>query len=116
MSTDAQNNHKNLGNVDIGDNGENTPAGNVSAVNANANTAAFEEIKKMFSSLEKKSAEQDKVTSSLVKQVETLTTKTRAIFPRGTTRALGRRRLDFATPLDRPANNRENCLIRTLTK
>ncbi|KAF2559642.1 hypothetical protein F2Q68_00015068 [Brassica cretica] len=42
---------------------ENTPAANVTAVNVN--TAAFEEVQKMFSTFEKKSAERDKVISSL---------------------------------------------------
>ncbi|KAG2292989.1 hypothetical protein Bca52824_039658 [Brassica carinata] len=45
---------------------------------------AFEEVKKMFSNLKEKSAEQDKVMSSLAKQVESLTARTRAVLQRAT--------------------------------
>ncbi|KAF2615806.1 hypothetical protein F2Q70_00011611 [Brassica cretica] len=97
MSTDNLNNQRTRdGNV-ADDNVENTPATNV---NANANTTTFEEVKKMFSIFEKKSAEQDKVMSSLATQVGTLKARTKTVFPRGTTRIRGRRH-DFTTPLDR---------------
>ena len=65
------------------DNVENTPAANVTTVNGN--TAAFEDVQKMFSTFENNSAEQDKVMSSLAKQFKNLTARTRAVLPRGAT-------------------------------
>ena len=63
---------------DINDNIGTTPAANVSAVNANVNTASFEE---MFTAIKKKSEEQEKLIGSLAKQIKTLTARTRAAFP-----------------------------------
>uniref|UniRef100_A0A0D3AQA1 Retrotransposon gag domain-containing protein n=1 Tax=Brassica oleracea var. oleracea TaxID=109376 RepID=A0A0D3AQA1_BRAOL len=97
MSADDLSNQQTRDGLATDDNVEKTPETNVTAVNADANTAAFEEDKKMFSNFKKKSAEQDKVMSSLAKKVENLTARTKAVLPRGTTRIHGRR-LDFTTP------------------
>ncbi|KAF3560467.1 hypothetical protein F2Q69_00013429 [Brassica cretica] len=83
MSADDLNNQKTRDSTAADDNVEKTPATNVTAVNADANIAAFEEVKKMFSNFEKK-----------------------AILPRGATRVRGRR-LDFTTHVDRSANAHE---------
>ena len=101
MSADDLNNQQTRDGDAVDDNVASTPAANVTAVNLN--TAAFEEVQKMFPNFEKKSEEKDKVMSFLATQVENLTARTRDVLPRGTTR-IRRRKLNFATPLDRSGN------------
>ncbi|WZZ60271.1 hypothetical protein YC2023_060378 [Brassica napus] len=57
----------------------------------------------MFTTFSRKSEEEDKVISTLSKHVETLTARTRVVLPHGSTR-VHRRRLDFATPVDKQGN------------
>ena len=54
MSADDLSNQQTRDGLATDDNVEKTPETNVTAVNADANTAAFEEDKKMFSNFEKK--------------------------------------------------------------
>ncbi|KAF2559066.1 hypothetical protein F2Q68_00016462 [Brassica cretica] len=67
MSTDDQNNQQTRDGTSANENVNQTTAANVSAVNADANTAVLDELKKMFTDFSKKSEEQEKVMSTLAK-------------------------------------------------
>lgn len=61
----------------------------------------------MLTAFKKKSEEHEKLIGSLAKHFETLTERTRSVPPREDTKLCGRR-LDFATPLDRPGSTQED--------
>ena len=113
MSVDDLNNQQTRDRNTADDNVENIPAANVTAVNVKI--AAFEEVHKMFSTFKKKSEERDKVMSSLAKQVENLTARTKVVLPRGTTRVHGIR-LDVATLSASPATRKGKHLGKTPMK
>ncbi|KAG5375518.1 hypothetical protein IGI04_040114 [Brassica rapa subsp. trilocularis] len=61
ISGDDQNNQQTRDGTDAGENVDNTPSVNISAVNADGNTAALEEFKKMFTAFTKNLKERDKI-------------------------------------------------------
>ncbi|KAF3577324.1 hypothetical protein DY000_02034275 [Brassica cretica] len=99
MAIDADKDKQTHDGISVNANTERTPAGNVSTVTTNA--VKMDQMKEMFASAQKNSDERGKLVASLAKQVESLTAKAKSKKPRGATRALSDRRLDFETPSDR---------------
>ncbi|KAF3523056.1 hypothetical protein F2Q69_00048256 [Brassica cretica] len=75
---------------------------------ANGMHTPQQSIKNLVSTLVQKSNDQDKLTSSLSKHVETLTMRTRDFFPCRAMRIRSGRRLNFKNSQDGPANTYKN--------
>ncbi|KAL0864441.1 hypothetical protein Bca101_043559 [Brassica carinata] len=95
MSADATKDQPALDGTPVDANAEKTPAGDASAVTADANTEALRQMKELFTS-PARAEQQDKLITSLAKQVDTLTARSK--LPRGSTKARRGRRLDFGSP------------------
>ena len=96
MSADATKDQPALDGTPVDANAEKTPAGDASAVTADANTEALRQMKELFTSAQARAEQQDKLITSLAKQVDTLTARSK--LPRGSTKARRGRRLDFGSP------------------
>ncbi|KAL0733937.1 hypothetical protein Bca4012_010147 [Brassica carinata] len=96
MSTDVTKDQPALDGTPVDANAEKTPAGDASAVTADANTEALKQMKELFTSAQARAEQQDKLITSLAKQVDTLTARSK--LPRGSTKACRGRRLDFGSP------------------
>ena len=95
-------------------NGETTLGATTSTANSNA--SVLDEIKNLVKPLVQKTNDQDKLTNSLSTKVETLTTRTRTLFPRGTPRARGKKKFDFLTLLNGLTNTQKNLLAQDSDK
>ena len=96
MSADATKDQPALDGTPVDANAEKTPAGDASTVTADANTEALKQMKELFTSAQARAEQQDKLITSLAKQVDTLTARSK--LPRGSTKARRGRRLDFGSP------------------
>ncbi|KAL0713474.1 hypothetical protein Bca4012_020452 [Brassica carinata] len=96
MSTDVTKDQPALDGTPVDTNVEKTPAGDASAVTADANTEALRQMKELFTSAQARAEQQDKLITSLAKRVDTLTARSK--LPRGSTKARRGRRLDFGSP------------------
>ncbi|KAL0742451.1 hypothetical protein Bca4012_083964 [Brassica carinata] len=96
MSTDVTKDQPTLDGTPVDANVEKTPTGDTSTVTADANTEALRQMKELFTSAQERAEQQVKLITSLAKQVDTLTARSK--LPGGSTKARRGRRLDFGSP------------------